>query len=182
MDSKYKSNIIQEIIKPILNLGLAAGYSGSPTHIVFICYFALNEDSFESYLNFCADCWLLRLFNHSAHCTGPNRAGGPWGVLMVAWGPWASFGGPWGSMGGPQEAPGAPRGGPGGTENTNGFFRVSWGGPAAPLGWFWSSGVGLGTELAGGGVDISWASKVFSRSVFFVLFIYVYMQIVFWRL
>ena len=53
---------------------------------------------------------------------------------------------------------GRPRGllgeGVGGTENTDGFLRVSGGGPGGSLGCFWSSGVVLGTDLGDGNVHI----------------------------
>ena len=64
-----------------------------------------------------------------------GRWGGPWEVLGVPWGSLGFIGGSLGVAGG---VPGRPQGvlgeGPRGTENTEGFFRVSWGGPGAPLG------------------------------------------------
>ena len=64
-----------------------------------------------------------------------GRWGGPWEVLGVLGGPWASLGGLWGSLGG---SPGGPWGVlgevPGGPENTSSFLRVSGGGPGGPVG------------------------------------------------
>ena len=72
--------------------------------------------------------------------------------------------------------PGRPRGflgeGPGGTENTDGFLRVSGGGPGGSLGCFWSFGVVLGTDQAGANVDILLVLMMFLRSdVFSFVFV-----------
>ena len=81
--------------------------------------------------------------------------GRPWG----AWGgPCASFEsvlevlrGPWGVLGRSQEVRG---GGLGGTQNRTGFLGGSREGPGVVLGWFWCSGMVLGSVLGCPNVDI----------------------------
>ena len=104
---------------------------------------------------------------------------GGWGVPGL---PWGSLGGvlwlsgfPRGSLGGRRA--GEPRGslgllgeGPGGTENTEGFLRVSGG----VLGGLWRDfgclGWSLGHTPGGANVDISLVLIVFLRSLFFSCF------------
>ena len=94
---------------------------------------------------------------------------GPWrslgGPRQVAGGPWTSLGGslrvlggPWG---GPREVPGGPWGGLGGPQNRRCFFRAFWEGPGGRLGWFWCSGMVLGSVLGSQNVGISWIIMMF---------------------
>ena len=55
---------------------------------------------------------------------------------------------------GPREIPGGPWGGLGGPQNRRCFFRAFWEGPGGLLGWFWCSGMVLGTVLGCPNVDI----------------------------
>ena len=80
----------------------------------------------------------------------------PWGSLG---GPGASLEsvlevlrGPWGGLGRSQEVLG---GGLGGTQNRRGFLGGSREGPGVVLGWFWCSGMVLGSVLGGPNVNIS---------------------------
>ena len=81
-------------------------------------------------------CICIFIFNRSAHSAGPNRGGGPWGVLGVPWGPCASGGVPGGRWGGPLALLGS-RGGPrevvgralGGSGRPWGVLGGAWGGP-----------------------------------------------------
>ena len=60
-----------------------------------------------------------------------------------------------GLWGGPREVPGGPWGDLGGTQNRRRFFRASREGPGELLGWFWCSGVVLGSGMGGQNVAIS---------------------------
>jgi len=96
-----------------------------------------------------------------------------WGVLGGAWrvlgGAWRVLGAPWevpgrhsvclwmslGVLGGSSGGPRGSLGGLGGSQNRRCFFRASREGPGELLGWFWCSGVVLGSILGSLNVAIS---------------------------
>ena len=124
------------------------------------------------------------MINFSAFCWAESRGrslGGPlalWNSLMGFWevvrcplgGPCASSGVPGGRWGVPRRPGGLCGEGPRGTENTEDLFRVSCGCAGAPLELFWSSGVGLGTDLGNGHVDIFLFWDIFVKCVFLYVF------------
>ena len=81
-----------------------------------------------------------KLFNRSAHSAGPNRGGGPWGVLGVPWGSLRVIGGSLEVAGGvlwlcrvPAGVPGRSSGGPGGSLGVpGGSLGVPGGVPGRP--------------------------------------------------
>ena len=82
----------------------------------------------------------MLIFNRSAHSAGPNRGGGPWGVLGVPWGSLRVIGGSLEVAGGvlwlcrvPAGVPGRSSGGPGGSLGVpGGSLGVPGGVPGRP--------------------------------------------------
>ena len=75
--------------------------------------------------------------------------------------------GPWGVLGRSQDVLG---GGLGGTQNRRGFLGGSWEGPGVVLGWFWCSGMVLGSVLGCPNVDISLTILMFQQCEVFLIF------------
>ena len=85
-------------------------------------------------------------------------------VLVIrSWQTWGPFWGPRGVPGGPLESPR-------GTKNASNFLRASLERPGGPVGWFWRSGVILGSVLGGQNVVILLVLDVFLRCYVFKCF------------
>ena len=114
---------------------------------------------------------LLHLPEIENHFVSGNGLGGmPWFFTFLISDRWRRHvtGHVLGSLGRSQGVRGE---GPEGTDNTEGSLGVSGRGPGGPLGWFWVSGVVLGSDPGSENVDISLVLKgVFASKVFSIFF------------